>query len=158
MSISNIGFSSCGDLANVPIRLEQVLQAEISNCLFQDGQNGALSVVDSIVILLENRFENNSATIGGGLFIDRSAVNLTRNVFMENYAEVNGSGVYIESGHQSESTVSFTENSFIGNSGDGSGLYIESGRHSTVSFTENSFIRNSGDGVVVFVGYSTAVR
>ena len=157
LSISNIGFSSCGDLANAPIRLEQVLQAEISNCLFQDGQNGALSVVDSTVILLENRFENNSATIGGGLYIDRSVVNLARNIFMENYAEVNGSGVYIESGHQSESTVSFTENSFIENSADGSGLYIESGRHSTVSFTENSFIRNSGDGVVVFVGYSNEV-
>ena len=157
LSISNIGFSSCGDLANAPIRLEQVLQAEISNCLFQDGQNGALSVVDSTVILLENRFENNSATIGGGLYIDRSVVNLARNIFMANYAEVNGSGVYIESGHQSESTVSFTENSFIENSADGSGLYIESGRHSTVSFTENSFIRNSGDGVVVFVGYSNEV-
>ena len=157
LSISNIGFISCGDLANAPIRLEQVLQAEISNCLFQGGQHGAVSVIDSTVYLLENRFENNSATIGGGLYIDRSAVNLTRNVFTENYAQINGSGVYIESSHHSESTVSFTENSFIGNSADGSGLYIESGRHSTVSFTENSFIRNSGDGVVVFVGYSNEV-
>ena len=91
LSISNIGFSSCGDLANAPIRLEQVRQAEISNCLFQDGQNGAVSVIDSTVILLENRFKNNSATIGGGLYIDRSAVNLTRNIFTKNYAEVNGS-------------------------------------------------------------------
>ena len=157
LSISNIGFISCGDVANALIRLEQVLQAEISNCLFQGGQNGALSVIDSTVYLLENRFENNSATIGGGLYIDRSAVNLTRNIFTENYAQINGSGVYIESSHQSESTVSFTENSFIANSADGSGLYIESGRHSTVSFTENSFIRNSGDGVVVFVGYSNEV-
>ena len=142
-NMSGIAYKSCGSLYDPPITLKQVLQADISYCLFQGGQNGALAVIDSTLILLENRFVNNSATTGGGVYIDRSVVNLTRNIFVDNYAEVNGSGVYIEPVHHS--TVSFTENTFISNSGDGAVVFV--GYSSEVSFRENEFLNNSGSNV-----------
>ena len=142
-NVSGIAFKSCGSLYDPPIKLLSVFQAEISNCMFQGGQNGALAVVDSTLTLLDNTFLNNSATIGGGIYIDRSIVHLTRNTFVDNYASENGSGVYIES--DQPSTVSFTENSFIGNNGDGAVVFV--GYNSEVTFIENEFLNNSGSNI-----------
>ena len=123
--ISGIAFKSCGSLSDAPMKLEQVFQAEISNCLFQGGQSGALAVVDSTLILLENRFENNSAiaisTRGGGVYMKSCTANVSGNIFLNNSAG-EGGGVYLE-----DSMVHFTSNVFENNAVLSSGIYYNSG-------------------------------
>ena len=154
-NISGIAFKSCGSLSDAPMKLEQVFQAEISNCLFQDGQNGALAVVDSTLTLLENKFENNSATSarGGGVYMKNCTTNVSENAFIDNSAG-EGGGIYLE-----DSMVHFASNMFKNNivltsdfyfdyynSGDsildshGGGVYM---KDSTANVIGNIFINNS---------------
>ena len=143
VNFSGIAFKSCGSLYDPPFKLVSVFRAEISNCIFQGGKNGALAVSDSTLTLLDNTFLNNSATTGGVVYIDGSVVSITRNTFADNYASENGSEVYITS--DEPSTVRFTENAFIGNSGDGAVVFV--GYKSVVTFIENEFLNNSGSNI-----------
>ena len=139
LNISGIAFKSCGSVYDPPMMLEQILQAEISNCFFQEGQNGALAVVDSTLTLQESRFENNSAnsTRGGGVFMKNCTANVSGNVFVNNSASEGGGGVYMEN-----SIVSFDSNCFENNTANhGGGIQVNT--NSSVSATNNTFTRNS---------------
>ena len=140
LNISGIAFKSCGSVYDPPMMLEQIFQAEISNCLFQGGQNGALAVVDSTLILQESRFENNSATsaCGGGVFMQNCTANVSGNVFVNNSASEGGGGVYLEN-----SIVSFDSNLFENNSAIvGGGLHVSD---SEVSFVGITFANNKAE-------------
>ena len=95
---------------------------------------------------LKSNFENNvsffgnSAANGGGILVKLSNVILGSS-FIQNSAEWNGGGVYIE-----ESSVSFGDNSSFTNNSvwySGGGVYVD---ESTVSFGDNSsFTNNSAE-------------
>ena len=162
--ITDIALVSCGTSSTSSVHLEQVFLATISHCIFQGGQEGALTVSNSYVNLLNNTFENNSATIngssiymedstsnasgnifrnnsasgwGGGIYIKTSTANVSGNIFTNNHAERWGGGVYLET-----STVSFNSNLFRNNTASYGGG-IEVSRNSNVSATNNTFTRNT---------------
>ena len=145
-NISGIAFKLCGSIYDPPIILEQTFQAEISNCLFQGGKNGALAVVGSNLTLLENRLENNSGA-RGAVYINRSVIHLSGNIFVDNHADENGGGVYM-----TDSTANVCGNIFMNNSVGqwGGGLYAE---NSTVKLNSNIFRNNTavyGGGIEVY--------
>ena len=149
--ITDIAFVSCGYetvyIAFESADLDQVLYASISNCIFQSGH---LTVINSNVDLLSNKFDNNSALYsdGGALAIDSSHINLSGNIFTNNIANsTHGGGVYMV-----DSTANISGNMFINNSasGWGGGMYLE---NSMVSFNNNLFENNSasfGGGIEVY--------
>ena len=145
-NISGIAFKLCGSIYDPPIILEQTFQAEISNCLFQGGKNGALAVVGSNLTLLENRLENNSGA-RGAVYINRSVIHISGNIFVDNHADENGGGVYM-----TDSTANVCGNIFMNNSVGqwGGGLYAE---NSTVKLNSNIFRNNTavyGGGIEVY--------
>ena len=147
LHITDMALISCGNLADASVRIYQVYRAEISSCIFQGERSGALAVVDSSVILFNNTFESNSATTGGGVYIDRSTVNFTRNTFTDNVASINGSGVFV--GPQPSSRVSFIQNRFINNRGGGATVYVDHSSEIT-TFVGNTFANNTADIYAVY--------
>ena len=137
--IADIALGSCGSSFAASVQLDQVFLADISNCIIQGGQTGALSVFNSNVHLSNNTFENNYAIYspGGALAIESSHVNISGNLFANNVATISyGGGVYIK-----YSTANISGNIFINNSAfAGGGVYLET---STVSFNSNLFRNNT---------------
>ena len=141
---TDITLVSCGT-----VKLDKVLLAGITNCIFRDGQNGALSVIDSSVYLSNSKFENNSNEYhGGALAITSSYITILDTIFTNNIAtgSTAGGGVYME-----DSTANISGNIFINNSAsDGGGVYVENSR---VSFINNLFQDNTafaGGGIEVY--------
>ena len=140
--ITGLEFISCGGDYRSALRVENVLLVLISNSIFQNCHNlnqngGALSVyLGDRVILSGNRFENNSAFFGGGVYIMGSTVDCTGNIFVGNTAEIDGGGLYFEfsDGNITENTYT---NNRAGNSG--GGCDVESSR---VTFSGNRFQNN----------------
>ena len=147
LHITDLALISCGSLADASVRIYQVYQAEISSCIFQGGQSGALAVVDSSVVLFNDTFDSNSATSGGGVYIDESVVNFTRNTFTDNVASVNGAAVFV--GPQRSSRVGFIKNSFINNRGGGATVYVDHSSEIT-TFVGNTFANNTADIYAVY--------
>ena len=137
--ITDIALVSCGNPFTPSVRIDQVPLASISYCFFQGGQKGALAVYNSKVYLANNTFENNSARLGGAVYIDTSVVNFTGNSFVGNYGSDNGAAVFVSPG--GHSTVSFSLNRFINNTGGGAIVYVDP--TSEVHFGENIFANNS---------------
>ena len=138
---TDIAFVSCGSSYTASVQLEDVSQASITNCIFQGGHNGALSVINSSVHLSKSKFNNNSArySAGGALAIESSHINISGNSFTNNIASSthgSGGGVYMN-----DSTANISGNMFINNSASvfGGGVYLED---STVHFASNTFKNN----------------
>ena len=161
LNFTDITLVSCGT-----VKLDKVLLAGITNCIFRDGQNGALSVIDSSVYLSNSKFENNSneyhggalaitssyitilnniftnniatgSTAGGGVFMEDTAANISGNIFIHNSAELAGGGILSYT-----STVSFNSNLFMNNTAPkGGGIVVLS--NSNVSVTNNTFTGNN---------------
>ena len=151
--IADIAFVSCGSFYTASVQLEHISQASITNCIFQGGQNGALSVINSSVHLSKSKFNNNSAlySAGGALAIESSHINISGNSFTNNIASSthgSGGGVYMNN-----STANIIGNMFTNNSASvfGGGVFSED---STVSFSNNLFKNNIAQygGGVFFVG------
>ena len=105
--------------------------------------------------LQNNIFDTNSAnTDGGGLYIRGGQITLTGNTFKNNTSSnSNGGGVYIPPDYSS--TITFSNNIFMSNSGYmGGGIYIGRNYVSTVILTNNTLYNNTatmnGGGVYIF--------
>ena len=105
--------------------------------------------------LQDNTFDTNSAnTDGGGLYIRGAEITLTGNTFKNNTSSnSNGGGVYIPPDYSS--TITFSNNIFMSNSGYmGGGIYIGRNYVSTVILTNNTLYNNTattnGGGVYIF--------
>ena len=138
--IADIAFVSCGSSYTASVQLEDISLASITNCMFQGGQNGALSVINSSVHLSKSEFNNNSArySAGGALAIESSHVNMSSNSFANNVASsTHGGGVYMN-----DSTANISGNVFINNSAEqlGGGIYLET---SNTDIRGTTFINNS---------------
>ena len=148
--ITDIALVSCGSPFTPSVQIDQVSLAGIANCIFQGGQNGALSVTNSTVNLSNSKIENNTAihSAGGALAIESSLVNISGNSFTNNIAvSTHGGGVYMK-----DSTANFSGNNFTDNRarGWGGGIYLNS---STVSLYGNLFKNNTasyGGGIGIY--------
>ena len=136
--ITDIALVSCGTSSTASVQLDRVFQTTISNCIFQGGQNGTLTVLNSTVHLSNNTFTSNIATSthGGGVYINNSTANIRGNIFINNSASGWGGGVYLE-----DSTVRFSNN-LVKNNTARYGGGIEARNNSNVSATNNTFTGN----------------
>ena len=148
------------------LHLESVQMAEIIDCTFQDSYGSALGVVNSHLVLRENRFLNNCRLCsngkcdnnfqgprcyGGGVFVRRSNLSITGSSRFSGNSANSGGGVYAYS-----SNVYISENTtFSGNSagryGSGGGVYAHSSNmdiSGNTTFSGNS--ANSGGGVSAY--------
>ena len=141
--------------------LQSVQTAEIIDCTFQDSYGSALGVVDShVVVRGSNNFLRNGKMCqngqcplfgnpncyGGGVFVDRSSLNISgSSSFINNSAE-NGGGVYV----QKNSNVNMSENTmFIGNLAiNGGGVHAGSNSNVKImgntTFSGNSASKGGG--------------
>ena len=84
----------------------------LTRCMIQSNDGGALFANDSILTFTENIFQNNTAEIGGALFIHESNILiLTHNTFQNNSATYAGGSLYV----QANNTLVLTENVFENN-------------------------------------------
>ena len=135
------------------LHLQSVQMAEIIDCTFQDSYGSALGVVDSDVVLKgNNRFLNNcrlcsdgSCNInyyfqtpicyGGGVFVQRSNLNITGSSSFNGNSALFGGGVYA----QNSINVSISGNTtFIGNSAVRSGGGVSAWDSSNVTIRRRS--------------------
>ena len=96
LSLRSLAFDSCGDGTYAAISVTSVSKLEISDCSFKNSvSNGGAVVVANCNMLLitKNVFENNSAVVGGGLYVNESTVNFIGNTFTNNIAALRGAGV-----------------------------------------------------------------
>ena len=152
------------------LHFQSVQTAEIIHCTFQYSYGSALGVVNSHVVLRENRFSKNCKLCsngscdyrgpicyGGGVFVQRSNLSITGSSrFSGNSAKWYGGGVYANS-----SNVTISGNTtFSGNSAyKGGGVYAESKTNMVISgnttFSGNS--ANYGGGGVYAVSKTNMV-
>ena len=137
------------------LHLQSVQTAEIIDCTFQDSYGSALGVVDSHVVMrgrnnfLRNgkmcqngqcRLFGNPHCYGGGVFANRSSLNISGSCSFIGNAAKNGGGVYV----QKNSNVNMSENTiFIGNvASNGGGVHAGSNSNVTImgntTFSGNS--------------------
>ena len=164
--ISNLTIISCGTRNAAAVVISSVNKSQISNCLFEQNQYGALSISESSAILTQNVFKNNAVVgdglnehsftrdNGGALSISMSNVTLILNVFDSNTAASCGGGIYV-----TLSTIFFTKNNFTSNQASISGgaVYVIS---STIFFTKNNFRSNQAaiSGGAVYVQLNSRVN
>ena len=147
LHISALDFSSCSYNGGAAVNILSVSQCIISYCLFQNNIHtkafsyhhigSALYIKNNYVILSENKFQNNSAQLGGALYIVSSNSSIIGNTF-----EYNTAG-HIRAHSVERTTFSLTTNHFSFPSNFmGGALYIQS---SSVNLTGNTFQSNSAE-------------
>ena len=151
-----VQFSSSTKKTYYALRLQLVVMAEIIDCTFKDSYGSALGVVDSHVVLRDNNFINNCLLcsngrcggysyqrrrcFGGGVFVQRSNLNITgSSSFFVNLA-TDGGGV--SAWHSSSVHIS-GNSTFSGNSArDGGGVSAQGSSNVYIS-GNTTFIDNS---------------
>ena len=179
LSIDGLAFAACAARRDIYIHiyhtyttyyglcLQSVQMAEIIDCTFQDSYGSALGVVDSRVVLRDNNFVNNCLLCsngscsgynyqgpicyGGGVFVQRSNLNITGNSSFSGNSAWDGGGVSA----WDSSNVNISGNTtFSGNSAshgvgggvsawDSSNVYISG----NTTFSGNSASHGVGGGV-----------
>ena len=94
--LRSLAFDSCGDGTYAAISVTSVSKLEISDCSFKNSvsSGGAVVVANCDMLLItKNVFENNSAVVGGGLYVNESTVNFIGNTFTNNIAALRGAGI-----------------------------------------------------------------
>ena len=94
--VRSLSFDSCGDGIYAAINIKSVSSVNISDCNFKNSisSGGAVVVANCNTLLItENVFENNSAVVGGGLYVSESTINFKGNTFTNNIAALRGAGV-----------------------------------------------------------------
>ena len=156
----------------------------LSENLFQNNcanTGGGVVYTNSTSTFSKNTFQNNSANYGGALLIDtdnpcyllgniflknsgdyggaihaggNSILNLSENIFQNNFAAISGGAIDVNV----KSTMNFTENIFRNNSAPYGGA-IDVRLNSTICLAENIFQSNSAGygGAVMVYNYSIAV-
>ena len=130
--------------------LRSIQTAEIIDCTFQDSYGSALGIIDSHVILRgDNNFLRNGKMcqnrwcpifgnpncFGGGVFVEKSSLNISGSSSFINNTAQNGGGVYV----QKNSNVNMSENTiFIGNLARTYGGGVYAGYNSTVKIVGNT--------------------
>ena len=130
-----------------------------------DGEGGGLQIDDLLAgTITNNRFLNNEAGYGGGLYsedLTGTAV-ITMNTFRSNVATADGGGIWLDDdGYDSSELAIFTKNSFRGNraSDNGGALYL-SFTNTEVGpsfFTRNMYRGNRAalGGAIAFKGFGS---
>lgn len=130
------------------------------------GEGGGLQIDDNLGgTITNNRFLNNEADYGGGLYsedLTGTAV-ITMNTFRSNVATADGGGIWLDdNGYDSSELAIFTKNSFRGNraSDNGGALYL-SFTNTEVGpsfFTRNMYRGNRAalGGAIAFKGFGSA--
>ena len=135
LTITALAFDSCGSGVSAGVSLMSVSDSRITNCVFQNSNSdipfgasgGALLLKfgSGTIVISDCIFENNSALLGGGVFISdnsNSEVSFIRNHFVNNTAGIGG-GLFLQS-----STVALIGNSFVSNTaselGTGGGVVV----------------------------------
>jgi len=130
------------------------------------GEGGGLQIDDVLGgTITNNRFLNNEADYGGGLYsedLNGTAV-ITMNTFRSNVATADGGGIWLDdNGYDNSELAIFTKNSFRGNraSDNGGALYL-SFTNTEVGpsfFTRNMYRGNRAafGGAIAFEGFGSA--
>ena len=129
----------------------------LTRCMIQNNggyYGGAVFALDSILTLTENIFENNTAESGGALFIyENNILILTQNTFQNNLATISGGSLFVETNNTIMLIGNVFENN-LANSSEGGGGALYAVEKNTLAFAENMFLDNlaglAGGAVDVF--------
>ena len=130
-----------------------------------NGEGGGLQIDDLLAgTITNNRFLNNAAGYGGGLYsedLTGTAV-ITMNTFRSNVATADGGGIWLDdNGYDSSELAIFTKNSFSGNraSDNGGALYLSFSNTEVGPsfFTRNMYRGNRAalGGAIAFQGFGS---
>ena len=115
--VRSLAFDSCGDGIYAAFSVKSVSRTEILDCSFKNSINsgGAVVVANcNMLLITENVFENNSAVVGGGLYVNESTINFIGNTFTNNIAALRGAGVALLNCHATYTgMVTFMNNSGV---------------------------------------------
>ena len=118
--VHSLAFDSCGDGTYAAFSMKLVSKLEISDCSFKNSisSGGAVVVANcNMLLITENVFENNSAVVGGGLYVNESTINFRGNTFINNVAALRGAGVALLNCNATYTgMVTFRSNSGVSNS------------------------------------------
>ncbi len=111
----------------------------LTRCMIQNNDGGALFAMDSILTLIENIFQNNTADCGGALYIHKNNILIfAYNTFQNNSATSTGGSVCVEVNN----TLLFTKNVFKNNLAKFHGGALWALDNNTLIFAENVFQDN----------------
>ena len=117
--VYSLAFNSCGDGTYAALSVKSVFRIEISDCSFKNSiRNGGAVVVAkcNALLIAKNVFENNSAVVGGGLYVNESTANVIGNTFTNNIAALRGAGVALLNCRATYTgMVTFSNNSGVSN-------------------------------------------
>ena len=162
LTLERMTFISC------EIQLVSIENTVITHCTFQSSSMGLGAIwsqSSTNINITSCAFQNNSATYGGAIMLDRSTgnVSITYCTFQNNSGIGGGGAVYLygSTGNVSITYCTFQNNSAI-YSGDGGGAVHLSVSTGNVSITYCTFQNNSaiysGDGGAVYLSGSGNVR